>query len=138
LLHLPRTNSHNTQSETKGNGEQSVSVQPADSDGNDIDNGAISNSTHTSVNAHARQEGRVGQVLLSTAEILVYDNTNKPVWCRALLDSGSQHNFMTESMTRRLNLKRMNASCAIIGINDASHVSTFKVAATIKSRVHDY
>jgi len=40
-------------------------------------------------------------------------------------------------MTRRLNLKRMNASSAMIGINDASHMSMFKVAATIKSRVHD-
>jgi len=118
--------------------EPPTTTPPSTNERSDIDNEAITNNVPSSINAHARQNSKVGQVLLSTAEILVCDSQNKPVWCRALLDSGSQHNFMTESLTRRLNLKRIKASCSIIGINDASHTSSYKVATTIKSRVYDY
>jgi len=139
LLHLPRTNNNNTHTGGAGNsGESSNTTPPAENDRNDIANEAMINSAPASVNAHTRQNSEVGQVLLSTAEILVFDSQNKPVLCRALLDSGSQHNFMTESLTRRLNLKRIKSSCSIIGINDASHTSTYKVTTTIKSRIYDY
>jgi len=140
LLHLPpRSNNYNNiQSGTGDSIEPSTTTTPIANDRSDTGNEAISNNVPASINAHARQNSKIGQVLLSTAEILVCDNQNKPVWCRALLDSGSQHNFMTESLTRRLNLKRIKASCSIIGINDASHTSSYKVTTTIKSRVHDY
>ncbi|XP_008180484.1 uncharacterized protein LOC103308595 [Acyrthosiphon pisum] len=138
-LHSSRTNNNNIHTGGAGNsGESSNTTPPAENDRNDIANEAMINSAPASVNAHARQNSEAGQVLLSTAEILVFDSQNKPVLCRALLDSGSQHNFMTESLTRRLNLKRIKSSCSIIGINDASHTSTYKVTTTIKSRIYDY
>lgn len=140
LLHLRGANNYNIQSGAGDGDEPSTTTPLTTDDRNDIGNETISNNNNipASINAHARQNSKVGQVLLSTAEILVCDSQNKPVWCRALLDSGSQHNFMTESLTRRLNLNRIKASCSIIGINDASHTSSYKVTTTIKSRVYDY
>lgn len=43
-------------------------------------------------------------VILSTAIIHVFDSNNEIHSCRALLDSGSQLNFNTQTLTDRLNL----------------------------------
>jgi len=59
-------------------------------------------------------------------------------WCRVLLDSGSQNNFISESLVQSLKLRREKVSYDITGIGQT--VQTIKSAVTIKikSRLTDY
>jgi hypothetical protein len=54
------------------------------------------------VNNHAFLRNKF--VLLSTAIVLVKNSSNQYVECRALLDAGSQSNFISEHMVTKLNL----------------------------------
>lgn len=47
-------------------------------------------------------------VMLTTAIVLINDITGVPKRCRALLDSGSQINFITNSCAQSLKLSRTN------------------------------
>jgi len=51
---------------------------------------------------HAFKESLVNCVLLATAQIKFKDCKGNFHTCRALLDSGSQSNFITESSVRKL------------------------------------
>ena len=55
---------------------------------------------------HTFKESPVICVLLSTAQIKVKDCKGNLHTCRALLDCGSQYNFITESAVRSLGLKQ--------------------------------
>ena len=57
------------------------------------------------------------QVLLQTALINMLDKRGNPLQCRALLDSGSQMNLITNSCRSRLglNLERSDASFTVAG-----------------------
>lgn len=57
------------------------------------------------------------QVLLPTANIYIADSKGRLHICRALLDSGSQANFITEDLCNRLSLRRSNLDSVIYGIN---------------------
>ncbi|XP_036148476.1 uncharacterized protein LOC118647531 [Monomorium pharaonis] len=60
---------------------------------------------------------------LSTAIIKILNRDNKKVTCRALLDAGSQSNFITKSLTQRLGLKLQNVNVPVVGVNQVtSHV----------------
>ena len=56
-------------------------------------------------------------VMLATAMVLINDITGVPKRCRALLDSGSQINFITDACARSLKLLRTNCHLPIVGIN---------------------
>ncbi|XP_044766260.1 uncharacterized protein LOC123322380 [Coccinella septempunctata] len=56
-------------------------------------------------------------VLLSTAKVIVFDESNQPVSVRALLDSGSQSSFITDSLRQRLGISTSNASLNVLGIS---------------------
>jgi len=58
-------------------------------------------------------------MLLATVQI--------KVTCRALLDCGSQSNFITESSVRRLELKQTRNQVPVTGINDATSVTNYNV-----------
>ncbi|KAF0748793.1 Uncharacterized protein FWK35_00024408 [Aphis craccivora] len=59
----------------------------------------------TTVTAHAYHNYN-DQIILPTAIVRVIDSNGLPVICRALLDSGSQSNFITEDMAQILRTKR--------------------------------
>ncbi|CAH0715941.1 unnamed protein product, partial [Brenthis ino] len=77
------------------------------------------------------------ETILSTALIHVTNpQTNHTLTVRALLESGSQTSFITESLKRRLNLTPCSSSVHnIIGIdNMLQHVNTERCAIHISSR----
>ncbi|XP_050523904.1 uncharacterized protein LOC126895751 [Daktulosphaira vitifoliae] len=78
------------------------------------------------------------QVLLSTAVLIAYNRNGEPVICRALLDTGSQSNFITDSMAQTLNLNRRRVNCAITGIQLSTHTASNSVAVKISSRLSNY
>ncbi|KAJ8934583.1 hypothetical protein NQ318_010879, partial [Aromia moschata] len=93
--------------------------------------------TPTQVTTHSMQQ-KQSQIILSTAVIYILDHRKHPVKCRALLDSGSQSNFMTTDLFKRLNLTSTRIDIPISGISSSlTHINE-KTQATIKSRQNNY
>lgn len=59
-------------------------------------------------------------VILSTAVVDVLDKHGQPVKCRALLDNGSQSNFVSKSFFDKLKLKSSNINIPISGISQST------------------
>ncbi|KAF0717513.1 Peptidase A2 domain-containing protein, partial [Aphis craccivora] len=78
------------------------------------------------------------QVLLSTAEVLVQNESGESQIGRVLLDSGSQCNFITESMAQILKLKKMRVQHTVLGIGGKSQNVKAAVVVTIRSRINNY
>lgn len=53
-------------------------------------------------------QGKSPQVILSTAQVLIYDKYGKRHSCRALLDQGSQSNIITSALAHKLKLPLEN------------------------------
>ncbi|XP_018311205.1 uncharacterized protein [Mycetomoellerius zeteki] len=69
--------------------------------------------------AHALRSEIASRVLLSTAIINAKDCQGKQQTCRALLDSGSQSNFVTEELVLRLGLQTRSIDISIVGVNNS-------------------
>ncbi|XP_074032056.1 uncharacterized protein [Leptinotarsa decemlineata] len=78
------------------------------------------------------------QVLLSTAIIKVFDEFNNTHYCRVLLDSGSQVNFISEKMSNILRLKRHSINMSVTGINQMSNKVQFSVSLRFRSNINNF
>ena len=77
------------------------------------------------------------QVLLSTAIVRLV-NGNQTVTARALLDSGSQSNFISERLCKKLNLPYNKISHAIKGVGDTLTSISKQVNVSIKSCCNNF
>ena len=77
-------------------------------------------------------------VLLSTAIIKIYDVTGKEHLCRVLLDSGSQLNFISASLAKKLRLPEEQYDATITGIGKGITRATRMVIARIRSRINQF
>ncbi|XP_058448849.1 uncharacterized protein LOC131428824 [Malaya genurostris] len=77
-------------------------------------------------------------VLLLTAVVLTTDRDKQVHQCRALLDSGSQANFITESMANTVGMERKCANVPISGINNVKSLAREKVEVYLQSRCSDF
>ncbi|KAL0821094.1 hypothetical protein ABMA28_005724 [Loxostege sticticalis] len=87
---------------------------------------------------HSNQPARVGAVLLSTALVEVADAHNRYHLARALLDSGSQHCFITQRLCDTLNANILQSTYEIRGIGNSITQSTQICDVEIKSRIKDF
>ena len=71
------------------------------------------------------------QVVLSTAIVYVKDTEGNLHECRALLDSGSQSNFVTERICKLLNLARERVDFKIVGVGE----STTKLSSRVNLKL---
>lgn len=78
------------------------------------------------------------QVLLSTAEVRVQNESGESQIGRVLLDSGSQCNFITESMAQILKLRKTRVQHTVLGIGGKSQNVKAAVVVTIRSRINNY
>ncbi|XP_050303742.1 uncharacterized protein LOC126741390 [Anthonomus grandis grandis] len=97
--------------------------------------GQISRKSTLSVNHSAKN---VEEVLLSTALILIKDNDGNWQHCRALLDSGSQSNFITRELAESLKLPFCKTNIPITGIGESSKNISHHVLSKIKSLDNSY
>ncbi|XP_022170758.1 uncharacterized protein LOC111034046 [Myzus persicae] len=104
---------------------------------NNSDNKDNNNEPCTTISAHASQISH-GQILLSTAVVRVVNKAGVSILCRALLDSGSENNFIREEIAQSLGIKRTPINCSVIGIEGSKHVATSSIIIHLKSRVSDY
>ncbi|XP_058465271.1 uncharacterized protein LOC131438898 [Malaya genurostris] len=66
----------------------------------------------------ANSSGFRHQVILSTAQVLVHGRGDSLVKCRALLDSGSDSNIISEKLAAKLNLRMTSVDFPISGLNN--------------------
>ncbi|XP_055589418.1 uncharacterized protein LOC129741697 [Uranotaenia lowii] len=78
------------------------------------------------------------RVLLATAVVLLEDEMGNRFPARALLDSGSESNFISERLSQRLVMSRKRVDVAILGIGRTSTRVKHKVQAVVRSRVNNY
>ncbi|XP_050599186.1 uncharacterized protein LOC126926913 [Bombus affinis] len=71
--------------------------------------------------------------LLVTAQIDVLDKRASPIRARALLDTGSSMNFMTEKFANSLGIKRKRCSVPIGALDDLTTIARSQLTTTIVS-----
>lgn len=77
-------------------------------------------------------------VLLATATIIIVDDDGTNHIARALLDSGSECCFISESFADRINAQRKRIHLPISGIGQATTHAKMKLLSRIKSRIGAY
>ncbi|XP_065356116.1 uncharacterized protein LOC135950508 [Calliphora vicina] len=78
------------------------------------------------------------RVLLPTAIVLVRDKFGTLQPLRALLDSCSEINLITQETANRLRLSQTRSIQDIAGVSDIRTQLRYKVAATVKSRISEF
>ncbi|XP_018403530.1 PREDICTED: uncharacterized protein LOC108780351 [Cyphomyrmex costatus] len=92
----------------------------------------------TALVMHAHNSPEDQCVVLSTAVIHVHDGGGRRIACRALLDCGSQANFISKKCLLELGLKPQSTSISISGINVTTSASTQIVRLKFQSRLNSY
>ncbi|XP_062556931.1 uncharacterized protein LOC134221760 [Armigeres subalbatus] len=78
------------------------------------------------------------KVLLATAVVIVQDNEGNTIPARALLDSGSESNFITERLSQRLNVCRSKVDISVLVIGQAATRAKQRIVVTIRSRLSEF
>ncbi|XP_048514955.1 uncharacterized protein LOC112694914 [Athalia rosae] len=73
------------------------------------------------------------RVVLSTAQVYVYDIEDKPIRCRALLDPGSQLNLVTQELAQKLKLPLKRIDIPLSGISQSSVEVQYSVTIELES-----
>ncbi|XP_058456411.1 uncharacterized protein LOC131433822 [Malaya genurostris] len=76
--------------------------------------------------------------LLSTAVVTAYGRTGLPFPCRAILDSASQTNFVTEQFANLLALQKEAADYIVSGLDGKNTRVKFKIHLKVSSRVSNH
>ncbi|XP_012224843.1 uncharacterized protein [Linepithema humile] len=79
------------------------------------------------------QQPSPSQVLLSTARVWMLNANSGRIECRVILDSGSQLNFMTRELCRRLGLPTQIQDCCVKGLGPTIELNQ-TTEAVIQSR----
>ncbi|XP_023289526.1 uncharacterized protein LOC111674256 [Orussus abietinus] len=94
---------------------------------------STSSGTQTaSLLAHSK-DGNPLDVLLSTAGVLLQDSNGRKHKCRALLDSGSQAHFITETFCQKLELPLSRVETAVHGIGQGHHKMNYRTQVKLYS-----
>ncbi|XP_062711250.1 uncharacterized protein LOC134289447 [Aedes albopictus] len=78
------------------------------------------------------------QVLLATAVVVIEDDQGSRYPARALLDSGSECNFITENLYQTMKVAVKRTDISIMGIGQSSTKASRKIKAVVKSRNSSY
>ncbi|XP_065092730.1 uncharacterized protein LOC135713532 [Ochlerotatus camptorhynchus] len=116
----------------------SVGIAPSTSRVDSIVLGNHSPSSTSCQGAEVTQVFRQCTVVLSTVVIKVKDADNNEHFARALLDSGSQPSFITESLCQKLRLKRVKLNSPVSGIDQSTVNVHFGVTISLASRYGDH
>lgn len=84
------------------------------------------------------KEQKPSVVLLSTAIVKVFDAEGNVHLARALLDSGSQPNFISERLSQKLRLKRTRIYTPVSGIGQSTATVRYSQYVRLQSRLGDY
>ncbi|XP_055622310.1 uncharacterized protein LOC129765896 [Toxorhynchites rutilus septentrionalis] len=74
------------------------------------------------------------QTLLATVVVVLEDDGGNRITARALLDSGSESNFISVRLSQRLNVNREMVDIPVMGIDKTSSRVKQRIHATVRSR----
>ncbi|XP_065094195.1 uncharacterized protein LOC135714754, partial [Ochlerotatus camptorhynchus] len=98
----------------------------------------VANVAATDVSVCGTANQLTSQVLLATAVVIVEDDAGSRYHARALLDSGSESNFVSERLTQRMKVIRSKVDVSVLGIGQGATKVKHTVQAVIRSRVSDF
>ncbi|XP_062534839.1 uncharacterized protein LOC134204019 [Armigeres subalbatus] len=98
----------------------------------------VVNMTATDISVSGAAQQYSSQVLLATAVIVVEDDQGGRFPARALLDSGSESNFITERLSQRMKTQREKVDISVRGIGQAGTKVKYKIQAVVRSRVSPF
>lgn len=78
------------------------------------------------------------QTLLPTVSVQVYGTNGEPYLCRALIDSCSERNFVTERFARLLAIKEEQVNCQVSGLNGSVTQLNRRVRAKVATRSSNF
>nr|CAI5818943.1 unnamed protein product [Callosobruchus analis] len=78
------------------------------------------------------------QILLSTVQIDIKDSKGRWHQCRALLDNGSQSNFISKSLMTKLDLLCSKINIPVVGVGNACTNISLRTSTDIKSADDKY
>lgn len=134
LLHTEGGSVQNSSSSnSSGTDQQQVPKQAAQSDNANVPGSSTPNTVASNV-----VEKPISQVLLLTAMVNVLDKHGKPQSCRALLDSGSQVNFISEAMLEKLQVDREEIDIPITGINSVRSSVRQRARVEVRSKQNGF
>lgn len=102
------------------------------------DNRTKTNPVQQSIVTTAISEHHDSVTLLSTVIVKVLDKNGEPLTARALLDQGSQSNFVTTELANRLGINKLSADVSIVGIAGSSKTIDSKLNISISSMYSNY
>ncbi|XP_055840984.1 uncharacterized protein LOC129908495 [Episyrphus balteatus] len=77
-------------------------------------------------------------VILGTAIVHIMDQSGQKIECRALLDSGSQVNFITDKLARALGLKETYETLCVEGIGQGKQASNRRINLKVDSTINRF
>ncbi|XP_075167714.1 uncharacterized protein LOC142239839 [Haematobia irritans] len=83
-------------------------------------------------------DSQTSNVILATALVLIRDSEGNFRMGRALLDSCSQVNFITESFSNSLNLRKSKNTIDILGIGASGVKVSYRTQSTVRSRLNNF
>ncbi|XP_058448977.1 uncharacterized protein LOC131428935 [Malaya genurostris] len=98
----------------------------------------IANVAATEVLAVNSAHQSAAKVLLATAIVMIEDDYGNKFPARALLDSGSECNFVTERLGQRMKLTRERVNISVVGIGQTASKVKYRIQAVLRSRVSEY
>ncbi|XP_031348317.1 uncharacterized protein LOC116174520 [Photinus pyralis] len=134
LLHI--SNSEQEQSKGPNRNSSEISSRQVQA----INESSQASTSLASYSYSTLHKGRTSsQVLLSTACVNVKETkAGNIIIARALLDSASQSNFISEELCKKLNLKRHETDVSIVGISQTPIKTMARVEIKIYSRYNHY
>lgn len=93
---------------------------------------------NVSANMVSASNDHLSEVLLATAIVIVEDDNGNRFPARALLDSGSESNFVSERFARRLNVTRERVSISVKGIGETVRKIEHRIRALVRSRITSF
>ncbi|XP_071057316.1 uncharacterized protein [Onthophagus taurus] len=93
---------------------------------------------HSTVSCTSKNVSFDGETLLSTVTVNVTDSDDKVYAVRALLDSGSQSSFISESLCRKLDLKLSDVQVMVSGLSNHVNQIKKKTNVDITSRFSNF
>ncbi|XP_055527359.1 uncharacterized protein LOC129719980 [Wyeomyia smithii] len=98
----------------------------------------VANVAATKVSVSNATHQYSSQVLLATAVIIIEDDEGVSYPARALLDSGSESNFISERLCQCIKVSRKRVDVSVSGIGLATMKVKHRIHALVRSRVSDF
>ncbi|XP_055605004.1 uncharacterized protein LOC129753231 [Uranotaenia lowii] len=131
-------------SRNNSNHQSNAAVHVSQTSAQSITSQIPTDSTHTtdtapsSIQLSLPLHSRDKNVFMLTAVVLVVDRYGREHYCRALLDSASQPNIITERMAQILRLHRKKVNVMIHGVGENPQCASDTVFTQIRSRRENF